>query len=175
MSVRNRDSVYYTCFMLVKQAGSLSRFHVCFHVFLRSFVPFHVLLWESLLLLCDVTGEAVLEHGAVWCWFCVTAFTKSLIHLDSLSQPMLRWGSSGPASGSSLRELESNERGEARESFCALAHCFKQSDLDPPTGSCSNQRVPLGRSHAYVIWYLIHPMKDILTDLYICCNHTLWC
>ncbi len=31
-------------FMLVKQAGSLSRFHVCFHVFLRSFVPFHVLL-----------------------------------------------------------------------------------------------------------------------------------
>ncbi len=169
--------------MLVKQAGSLSRFHVCFHVFLRSFVPFHVLLWESLLLLCDVTGEAVLEHGAVWCWFCVTAFTKSLIRLDSLSQPMLRRGSSGPASGSSLRELESDEKGEARESFCALAHCFKQSDLDPPTGSCSNQRVRVGRSpashgfrgHAYVIWYLIHPMKDILTDLYICCNHTLWC
>ncbi len=51
--------------MLVKQAGSLSRFHVCFHVFLRSFVPFHVLLWESPLLLRDVAGEAVLEHGAV--------------------------------------------------------------------------------------------------------------
>ncbi len=36
-----------TCFMLVKQAVSLSRLHVCFHVLLRSFVPFHVLLWES--------------------------------------------------------------------------------------------------------------------------------
>ncbi len=45
--------------MLVKQAVALSRFHVCFHVFLlsfvpfqrvaRSYVPFHVLLWESLL------------------------------------------------------------------------------------------------------------------------------
>ncbi len=61
-------------FMLVKQAGSLSRFHVFPRVssilfsvprVARSFVPFHVLLWESPLLLRDVTGEAVLEHGAV--------------------------------------------------------------------------------------------------------------
>ncbi len=52
-------------FVLVKQAVALSRFHVCFHVFLRSFVPFHMLLWESPLLLRDVTGEAVLEPGAV--------------------------------------------------------------------------------------------------------------
>ncbi len=62
-------------FVLVKQAGSLSHFHVCFHMFLRSFVPFqrvarsfvpfHVLLWESPLLLRDVNGEAVLEPGAV--------------------------------------------------------------------------------------------------------------
>ncbi len=62
-------------FVLVKQAVALSRFHVCFHVFprsfvpfqcvARSFVPFHVLLWESPLLLRDVTGEAVLEPGAV--------------------------------------------------------------------------------------------------------------
>ncbi len=59
------ETVYNTYFMLVKQAGSLSRFHVCFHVFLRSFVPFHVLLWESPLLLRDVAGEAVLEHRAV--------------------------------------------------------------------------------------------------------------
>ncbi len=86
------ETVYSTCFMLVKQAGSLSRFHV----FLRSFVLFHMLLWESPLLLRDVTGEAVLEPGAVWCWFCVTTFTKSLIRLNSLSQPMLRRGSSGP-------------------------------------------------------------------------------
>ncbi len=28
------ETVYNTCFLLVKQAGSLSRFHVCFHVLL---------------------------------------------------------------------------------------------------------------------------------------------
>ncbi len=50
-------------FVLVKQAVALSRFHVC--SVLRSFVPFHMLLWESPLLLRDVTGEAVLEPGAV--------------------------------------------------------------------------------------------------------------
>ncbi len=76
--------------------------------------------------------------------FCVTAFTKSLIHLDSLSQPMLRRGSSGPASGSSLRELESDER--RRESFEHWRLAFKQSDLDPPTGGCLNRRVRVGRS-----------------------------
>ncbi len=49
------------------------------------------------------------------CWFCnVTAFTKSWIHLDGLSQPMLRRESSGPASGASLRELERDE-GEKQE------------------------------------------------------------
>ncbi len=36
-------------------------------------------------------------------------FTKSWIRLDGLSQPMLRRESSGPASGSSLCELASNE------------------------------------------------------------------
>ncbi len=65
LPVQLEIKTYYTCFMLVKQAGSLSRFPVCFHVFLRSFVPFYMLLWESPLLLCDVTGEAVLEHRAV--------------------------------------------------------------------------------------------------------------
>ncbi len=153
-------------FMLVKQDVALSRFHVCFHVFLRSFVPFHVLLWESPLLLYDITGEAVLEHGAVWCWFCVTAFTKSLIRLDCLSQLMLRRGSSGPASWSSLRELESDEIGEARESFCALAHCFKQSDLDPAHRRLFESACPCGAeprpaqlllqgTWSLVIWYLI--------------------
>ncbi len=90
--------------------------------FLRSFVPFHmlldplfcsnVLLWESPLARVAVAwrhGESRVGARAVWCWFCdVTAFTKSLIRLDSLSQPMLRRESSGPASGSSLRELESD-------------------------------------------------------------------
>ncbi len=49
------------------------------------------------------------------CWFCdVTAFTKSWNRLDSLSQPMLRRESSGPASEASMRELESDE-GEKQE------------------------------------------------------------
>ncbi len=93
---------------------------------------------------------------------------------------MLRRESSGPASGSSLRELESDEK-EKQVSFEHWRLVFKQSDLDPPTGGCSNPRVRVGwspashgfRGHADVSQYLIHPMKDILTDLYICCNHTL--
>ncbi len=85
-------------------------------------------------------GSALRWKASLCCWFCdVTAFTKSLIRLDSLSQPMLKRESSGPASGSSLRELESDE-GEKQERLNrALAPCFKQSDLDPPTGGCSNQ------------------------------------
>ncbi len=87
---------------------------------------------------------------------------------------MLRRESSGPASWSSLRELESDDR-RSKRAFCTLAPRFKQSDLDPPTGGCSNQCVRVGQSpalhgfrgHAYVTLYLIHPMKDILTDLYI--------
>ncbi len=114
----------------------------------RSFVPFYVLLWESPLLLRDVTREAVLEPWAVWCWFCVTAFTQSLIRLDNLSQPMIRRGSSGPASGSSLRELESDERRSKRAILHTGSLAFKQSDLDPPTGGCSNQCVRVGRSPA---------------------------
>ncbi len=44
------------------------------------------------------------------CCFCdVTAFTKSLIHLDNLSKPVLRRESSGPPV-SSLRALESELR-----------------------------------------------------------------
>ncbi len=59
-SVRNRDSVYNTCFC-VKQAVALSRFHA----FLRSLFRSNVLLWESPLLLRGITGEAVLEPWAV--------------------------------------------------------------------------------------------------------------
>ncbi len=60
-------------------------------------------------------GSALRWKASLRCWFCdVTAFTKSWIRLDSLSQPMLRRESSGPASGSSVRELESDE-GEKQE------------------------------------------------------------
>ncbi len=114
-------------------------------------------------------------------WFCdVTAFTKSWIRLDGLSQPMLRRESSGPASGSSLRELECDEGEKQERQERALAPCFKQSDLDPPTGGCSNQSVRVGRSptphglcgHAYVIGYLIQH-KRYTQIFYMCCNHTL--
>ncbi len=44
-------------------------------------------------------------------------FAKSLIRLDSLSQPMLRQESSGPASGSSMRELESDEKEKQESAF----------------------------------------------------------
>ncbi len=95
----------------------------------------------------------------------------------------LRWlclGAPGSFEISSWRVMKGRSQRRVNK---ALAPCFKQSDLDPPTGGCSNQIVCVGRSpashgfcgHAYVIWYLIHPMKDILTDLYMCRNHTLWC
>ncbi len=88
-------------------------------------------------------GSALRWKAPLCCWFCdVTAFTKSWIRLDSLSQPMLRQVSSGPASRSSVREMESDE-GEKQEP--ELASCFKQSDLDPPTGGCSNQSVCVGQ------------------------------
>ncbi len=72
-----------------------------------------------------VAGSALRWKASLRCWFCdVTAFTKSLIRLDSLSQPMLRRESSGPASGSSVCELERVE-GEKQERLNkALAPCF---------------------------------------------------
>ncbi len=69
-------------FMLVKQAVTLSRFHVCFHMFLRSFfpfqrvarsfAPFHVFLWEYPLLLRDVTGGS--RVGARGCLMLVLCY-----------------------------------------------------------------------------------------------------
>ncbi len=60
-------------------------------------------------------GSALRLKASLRCWFCdITAFTKSWIRLDGLSQPMLRRESSGPASESSVRELESDE-GEKQE------------------------------------------------------------
>ncbi len=75
-------------------------------------------------------GSALRWKALLCCWFCdVTAFTKSWIRLDGLSQPMLRRESSGLASESSVRELESDE-GEKQERLNqALAPCFNQSNL----------------------------------------------
>ncbi len=75
------------------------------------------------------------------CWFCdVTAFTKSLIRLDNLSQPVLRRESRGP-SGSSLRGVGGRVTRAGREGFAHWRVVFKQSDLDPPTGGWSNPNV----------------------------------
>ncbi len=64
------------------------------------------------------------------CWFCdVTAFTKSLIRLDNLSQPVLRRESSGP-SGSSLHALESELREqEERERALHTGALFLNSPI----------------------------------------------
>ncbi len=70
-------------------------------------------------------------------------FTKSLICLDNLSQPVLRRESSGP-SGLSLRGVGGRVARTGRVSFAHWRVVFKQSDLDPPTGGCSNQRVRVG-------------------------------
>ncbi len=102
------------------------------------------------------------------CWFCdVTAFTKSWIRLDSLSQPMLRRESSRPASGSSVRELESDEGEKQKRLNQALAPCFKQSDLDPPTGGCSNQSVHVGRSPARTASLAKYTSSDITSYMII--------
>ncbi len=58
--------------------------------------------------------------------------------------------SSGPASRSSLRGVGGRVARTGRESERTLARCFKQSDLDPPTGGWSNQSVRMGRSPAHV-------------------------
>ncbi len=71
-------------------------------------------------------GSALRLKASLRCWFCdVTAFTKTWIRLDGLSQLMLRRESSGPASGSFVRELESDE-GEklGRETNKAVAPRF---------------------------------------------------
>ncbi len=123
--------------MLIKQAVSLSRFPRVFpeisdpfvsdatwvgSCFFGGFVWKHVVPLKSLLLLFDApgsrvgarrlfdAGSALRLKASLRCWSCdVMGFYKSWIRLDGLSQPMLRRESSGPASGSSLRELESDE------------------------------------------------------------------
>ncbi len=70
------------------------------------------------------------------CWFCdVTAFTKSLIRLDRFSQPVFK-ARVQRTGFRVVRESDRREKHEAKE-FCTLV--FKQSDLAPPTGGCSNQ------------------------------------
>ncbi len=200
--------------MLIKQAVSLSRFHVCFprvssilcsvpHV-ARSFVPFHVLLdplFHSNVLLWEFPLRAAVAwrhrealFSSAVAWFCVEI--ESVVTLlvlrcygfyKVLDSP--RWFVSADVkvrvqrTGFRIVRARVGERwrGEARESNKAVAPCFKQSDLDPPTGGCSNQ-CPCGAEprphslcgHAYIIGYLIQ--HERYTQIfYICCNHTLWC
>ncbi len=71
-------------------------------------------------------------------------FTESL---DGFSQPVLRRESSGP-SGSSFARVAGRVARTGRERFAHWRLAFKQTDLDPPTGGCSNQRVRVGQSPA---------------------------
>ncbi len=119
-------------------------------------------------------GSALRLKASLRCWFCdVTAFTKSWIRLDGLSQPMLRRESRVP--GSSVCELESDE-GKKQEMWTKHWRLVLNSPIwTRPQTAVRNQSVCVGRSPAshgfcgpaYVIWYLIHPMNDILTDLYL--------
>ncbi len=54
----------------------------------------------------------------------VKAFTKSWIRPDSLSQPVLRRESSGLASASSVRALESDEGEKQEGASNAVGPCF---------------------------------------------------
>ncbi len=72
-----------------------------------------------------------------------------------------------PASGSSLCELESNEGEKQERMNTALAPCFKQSDLDSPTGSCSNQSVRVGQSPACTASLAKYTSSDITSYMII--------
>ncbi len=52
-------------------------------------------------------------------------------------------------------------KGEVRERAFAHAPRFKQSDLDPPTGGCSNQRVRVGQSPACTASLAKYALFDI--------------
>ncbi len=125
------------------------------------------------------------------CWFCdVTAFTKSLIRLDNLSQPVLRRESSGPP-GSSLRALESELREQeervartGRERALHTGTLFLNSPIWPRPQAAAQISVRVGRSPACTAPFARHMITrhlifnstwKIYTGLYICCKHTLWC
>ncbi len=77
---------------------------------------------------------------------------------------MLRRESSGPASEASVRELESDE-GEKQERMKQPR--FKLSDLDSPTGGCSNQSVRVGRSPARTASLAKYTSSDITSYMII--------
>ncbi len=175
------ETVYNTCFLLVKQAVALSRFHVCFHVLLAPLsVP---TCCSGNLCCCCVTspGKPCWNPGM----FDVGSALRRLQSLwfASIVSPDVKARVRRAGSRVVLARVGERWKGEVRESFAHWRLAFKQADLDPPPGGWSNQSVRMGRSpahvhgfwgHAYVIWYFIHSMKDILTDLLYVCNHT-WC
>ncbi len=149
--------------MLIKQAVSLYRFHMCFHVFLRSFVPFHmllyplfrsnVLLWESPLLLRDVTGEALFSSAVAWlCVEIESAVTLLVLRCYGFYEVL---DSGRPCASWRAMKGRSKEK-SAKSSGASFLNC---PILDSPTGGCSNQIIRVGRSpashgfrgHAYII------------------------
>ncbi len=68
--------------------------------------------------------------------------------------------------GCPCAELEGELR-EQEESERTLARCFKQSDLDPPTGGWSNQSVRMGRSPACTRHLIFHSFRERYTQVFI--------
>ncbi len=67
--------------------------------------------------------EENVMKASLRCWFCdVTVFTKSLIRLDRLSQPVFK-ARVQRTGFRVVRESDRREKHEARE-FCTLARCF---------------------------------------------------
>ncbi len=104
---------------------------------------FHALLWKTLLARFAVAWRhrGVEISEIVWCWFCVemvaslrcwfcdiTAFTQSLIHVCYLSQPVLRWDSSGPSFRRWWASFELQARFKrVKRERAHTARCFKLS------------------------------------------------
>ncbi len=176
-SVRNRDSVVNTCFLLVKQAVALVSFPawvqraasvLCLggHV-----ISLETAAWrhgESSSLIC---GRRVLCWDGprvmllvLWCYGVYKVFDS-----PSLSQPVLRRESSGP-SGSSLRALESELREQEERESADAAHLLKLSDFGHRPQAAGRIRVsvwggalPMSMGHTLVHF---HVTKNKLLPMY---------
>ncbi len=99
-------------------------------------------------------GADILAPGLHY-WFCdVTAFTKSLIRLDNLSQPVLRRESSG-LSGSSLRALESELREQEERVSADAAHLLNCPILDTAHRRLVESECPYGAEPRPCPWFLM--------------------
>ncbi len=116
------------------------------------FVWKHVVSLKTLLLLRDVTGKALLSSAVVWFCFEMESVVTLLVlrRLQSLWMGFLSRVKARVQR--TVRVVLSQVGGRVartgRERFAHWHLAFKQTDLDPPTGGCSNQCVRVGQSPA---------------------------